>query len=770
MGPAGPGGPGYGYGPGWPQEWAGEDDEHGTLIQYWRTLKRRRGTVILGGVLGLVAATLYTLPQTPVYRAATTLEIQELNPNFMNMQNIQQFNSGNAWDPTADIQTQIRILQSATLVERVMKSMEMKKASDFTKETGRVSAWRKALNLPEPKAEDRYSGAVEAAAGGIGARALGATRIIEVSVDSTEPKVAAEFANRLAAEFIEANVQSRWESTQKTGEWLTKQLDDMRIKLEKSEDSLQEYARGSGLVMTGAGDKEQTNVNDAKLSQLQTSLTTAQTERVGKQSRYEMAVSAPPESLPDVLQDAGLREYQTKLTELGRQRAELLETFTASHPKVKRVDAQAVAIEKSFERERGAIVKRIKNEYDEAVRRERLLQADFAKQTAVVNEQSEKAIHYGILKREVETNRSLYETTLQRVKEAGIASAMRASNVRVVDPASAPGAPFKPNHTKNAGAGLLAGLVLGVVFVIVTDRANRTLQDPSDAPFYLGLPELGVIPAEESLTRTRLLPYGGKKKAGELALTVVESGGLPERLELVTWQKRPSMMAESFRAALTSVLFAGQNGASPKMIVVTSANPGEGKTTVASNLAIALAETGQRVLLMDADTRKPRLHDVFQLGNERGLTTMLAAKNGAGSEGAVQETRVPNLFVLPSGPGVAGPTNLLYSKRFPEYLRRFQEEFDMVLIDTPPMLQIPDARVLGKLAGSVILVVRAGKTTRDAALAARSRLRDDGIAVMGTIMNDWNPKHSPGGYYGAYDGYAKYYRGYKGGSGYGYGE
>jgi Mrp family chromosome partitioning ATPase len=267
-------------------------------------------------------------------------------------------------------------------------------------------------------------------------------------------------------------------------------------------------------------------------------------------------------------------------------------------------------------------------------------------------------------------------------------------------------------------------------------------------------------------------------------------------------------MAESFRAALTSILFTGQNGTRPKTLVVTSPSPAEGKTTVACNLAIAMAETGQRVLLVDADTRKPRVHEVFDLSNETGLTTVLqnkvpldaagpwwkVAKNheGLGDEsaqataaaranqpaqtndggvganpamelqGILCETEVPNLFVLPAGPPVAGATNLLYSPRLKECLGQFMAQFDMILIDTPPMLTIPDARVMGRLADGVVLVVRAAKTTRDAALASRARLREDGVRVIGTIMNDWNPKKSPNGYYGYYDGYHRYYKKYYG--------
>jgi capsular exopolysaccharide synthesis family protein len=238
----------------------------------------------------------------------------------------------------------------------------------------------------------------------------------------------------------------------------------------------------------------------------------------------------------------------------------------------------------------------------------------------------------------------------------------------------------------------------------------------------------------------------------------------PERVELATYVHKGSALAESFRATLTSILFSGHNGNRPRMLVVTSANPGEGKTTVASNLAVAMAEIGQRVLLVDADLRKPRVHDIFGVANTYGLTDLLRNRtvDGDSLDEAIQEpTAVPGLSVLPSGPPTAAASNLLHSPALPELMKRFKGRFDMVLIDTPPMLQMPDARVAGRLADAVVLVVRADSTTRDAAVAARQRFADDSTRVLGTILNDWNPKKPGSGYSHyhahAYHGHAEYY-------------
>ena len=735
-----------------------EDEEEGGLLEYWRILRRRKGTLIMGAVLGLLIGIAITLPQTPIYQAKTTLEIQSFNQNFMNMGNLQEVTEGsNVGGQMVDIQTQIKVLQSETLVDRVLTAMtgEAKGRDSKAAEATRVSAWRRALNLPEEKAKDVRETAIKMAEDTLKVRASGQTRIIEVLVDSTDPRIAADFANLLTSEYVDQSLEARWQSSQRTGEWLTRQLDDMRIKLERSEDALQNYAQRSNLLFTG----KDTNVDEEKLKQIQDQLTTVQGDRVSKQSRWEMARTAPAESLPDVLNDSSMRGYQEKMSDLNRQKGELLETFTPDNQRVKRIDAQIASLEKSLERERTQILRRIRNEYEEAMQKEKLLQSTYDKQTRLLTVLGEKAIQYNIMKREVETNRQLYESMLQRVKEAGIQSALRASNVRIVDKAKLPEKPYKPRMPLNALLGLLGGGFLAVAFVVTTERADRAIKDPSDIAFYLGVRELGVVPSGSLLTekkKRRLLP-GGELGQSEESTSLVVGGGLSEKFELVTLQRRLSSVAESFRATLTSILFSGNGNGSPKMMVVTSANPSEGKTTVAVNLAIAIAETGQKVLLIDGDTRKPRVHDIFEILNDGGLTGVLKGEPWAG---AVKETPIAGLSVMPAGTGVAGPSQLLYSKHLATLIEELKEAFDMVVIDTPPMMQIPDARMFGRMVDGVVLVVRAGMTTRDAAVAARMRLLEDGVHLIGTVMNDWNPKDSPGGYYGYYGKYSHYHHYY----------
>ena len=314
------------------------------------------------------------------------------------------------------------------------------------------------------------------AAGSVKVRSSGTNRIVDVSTDSTNPQIAADFVNTLAEEFIEQNLEARWKSTEHTGEWLTKQLQDLKIKLEKSEEQLQSYARVTGLVFTD----EKNNVNEARLADLQKELSQAQGDRVSKQSKYEMAAASPAGAVPDVLDDSSLQDSRNALNDLKSRLAQLRVAFTPNHEDVKRIQAQINSLEAAHQDDSSNILTRIRNEYQAAQRREKLILASYTEQARLVSEQADKAAHYNLLKREVDTSRSLYESVLQKLKEASIASALRASNIRVVDAADPAKAPYKPDVSQSTTVGLLFGLFLGIGFAVMRERADRTLQDPGD--------------------------------------------------------------------------------------------------------------------------------------------------------------------------------------------------------------------------------------------------------------------------------------------------
>ena len=754
----------------------------GLLVEYWEMLRHHKGTLAVACFLGLLFSLLLTLPQTPVYRARASLEIQNLNENFLNLRDVSPTtNEGSSSPAEYDLQTQVKILQSESVLERVIVKLNLAQRFAQESERSRLAAWRKALGLEDSRPGLTRDDLLRRVSRNLTIETEPKTRLIEILYNSPDPQLAAEFANTLTAEFTQQNLEARWKSTQQTGEWLTRQMDDVRIKLEKSEDDLQGYASASGLLFTS----EKDNVAEEKLRQLQEELSKAHADRAVAQSKFESASKASPDSLPEVLDDKTMGEYQVRLTDLRRQLAELSSSLTLAHPAVKKVQAQIAALESAVESKRTNFVERIRTEFESARRRENLLAGNYAAQARLVSEQAAKVAHYNILKRDVDTNRELYDSLLRNVQEAGMTAALRATNIRVVDTAVPPVRRYKPNLLLNSALGLLAGAFFGLGFVVMRERADQSIQSPGQTALYLEVPELGVIPSAHAEGSRRFSYYHERR---ELAVANRDSGngsahtqdliqvlGLgvagaqspaapresppPSRVELVTLQQRPSVLADAFRATLASILYSGENGDRPRVIVLTSANPREGKTTVASNLALAAAEIGQSVLLIDGDLRKGRLHEIYEVSNAWGLSDLLsgvelapvsepsgsASPDALPSAAPVTDGRYissghQNLWLLPSGSPAANISGLLYSSRALDFLKRMRQEFQMIIIDSPPMLNMPDARILGRMADAVVLVVRSAETTRETAAAAIQRLREDGTRVLGTILNEWDPR------------------------------
>jgi capsular exopolysaccharide synthesis family protein len=460
------------------------------------------------------------------------------------------------------------------------------------------------------------------------------------------------------------------------------------------------------------------------------------------------------------------------------QLAELNVSLTPEHYRVQRLQAQIDQLQGEYERERANIIKRIANEYEDAKRREELLVQAYADQTALVTDQAGKVAHYGILKREVESSRELYDAMMQRLKEYAIASAVTANNVRIVDQATAPSAPYKPDVYMYTMLGLVTGVFLCILLIIRQEHVDRSIHAPGEAPAYLKLPELGVVlsaRADVALSgqdfNQRIRTLTGLDKFGNLLSDGSSSAAngsnrtenKPARqVELMTWEKRSSLFSECFRTAAASLLFTEVDGRPPHVMVVTSCSPQDGKSTTASNLAVALAETKRRVLLVDADLRRPHLHTIFQLENRFGLIDILQADIDIHEyplDILAQETAVPNVHVTSSGTHTDSIVHLLHSARLPELLRRFRREFDVVIIDAPPVARIADARVLARVADGVVFVVRSTRTTRDLAMAACRQFREDGSRVLGTILNMWDPRDASqrGNYTQYHDTYYEYY-------------
>jgi succinoglycan biosynthesis transport protein ExoP len=749
--------------PAWTQAEWGELPAHQDVLEYWRTFRVHKFLILAFVLAGLLIGVMFSLYQRPVYRAHTSITIQDMNENFLNLkEDPTSRNPAGQIDPY--FQTQVQILHSESLLKRVVDNPSISAALAQQETKTRGVDWRKYLGFPKsPPRSDRQQ-SVEQIASQLTVRSSGESRLVDVYFDAEDPQLAANFANTLIKEFVEQSHEMRWESTQRTAEWLAEHLSDMKLNLENAEAQLQRYARVSGLLFSGQG-----NVAEEKLREVQADYSRAQVDRAEKQAKHESAMSKPIDSVPEALDDPTLREYGLRLAQLRQQKAQLTSTLTPAHYKVLEVQSQIDALMSALETHRANIVRRTANEYESARRREELLAQAYHQQAQLVSIQAEKAIHYDTLKHEVDTSRQLYDALLQRVKHAGLAAAMRASNLLVVDPAKPPLLPYRPNYPMNSALGLLLGTFLGVGVSILRERFNHSIAAPGVAPAYLNLPELGAIPLAEISSasfvrglfsaRNRLnvatVPMNGNRSGENHLCKASLNKGAAQSSELV-------MMAEAFRGTLASILLPTFGTTPPpRVIVVTSPRPNAGKTTVTCNLGIVMAEMGRRVLLIDGDLRNPKLHDVFQMSNNWGLCDVVRSNNPITNCGLLQivrHTDVPGLDLLPSGKARELPSYLLYSPRIAELLQRLREEYDLVLVDSPPTMQFADARVLGRIADAVVLVIRSGQTTFGLAQLALQRFAEDHTRVLGTVLNSWDPRSSEGtDYTYSYREYAQRY-------------
>jgi capsular exopolysaccharide synthesis family protein len=704
-------------------------------------------------LLGGVGALFLALSEQPSYRARTTLEIQAVNPRFLNddLNPIPGDRSG------ADLPTEIAVLESESMTKRALAKALSQPQPIAQAAPNALWAWLQSTGLAPASKKVDWQYAISIAAAKVRVRPVGMTRVVEIATESVNAQAAAVFVNTLANEFIDDSIEARWKSSQRIAAWLGRQLVDLRSKVQQSETELQNYSRAAGLMFSGGNN----TVAADKLRQLRDELLKAQALKRDQEARYQSVASARPEALLEVVEDPPLRNLQMKLSDLRQQMADLSAAFQPTHYRVQRLQAQINEVEAAIDRERSRIVNRFRNDFEFADRQEKLLTSVYAHQEKVVLGEEEKSIKYNLMKREVDTTRQLYDAMLQKMKEASVSQTMLASNVRVVDPAEPTAWSRNADPIRNALIGFLGGGVFSAGLIVLITALDSRFRSPGQSSVTLGLPELGVIPSASSDPSIpnghgrRVSANGNGKPASLLGSNDAgpQSETPSHQLELVTWERKPSLLAESFRAVLTSVLVSGENGNGPRVLAVTSAMPLEGKSTVTSNLGLALAETNRRVLLVDADLRRPRLHSVYNVPNTWGLSDLLrekAAFQTCPLEGLVRRTNIPGLYVTPSGPEALSIASLLSPGRFAELLERFRREFDMIFIDTPPVMQMVDARLIGRLADAVILVVRAGRTSRSSAMTARKRLSDDGCHILGTVLNDWIPEAPFDSYYSSY--------------------
>ena len=713
---------------------ADEADKVPDLLEYGRVIKKRRATILTIAFVVFTIGLFATLKEKPVYRARVLVEIQKENPDIPTLQELFQVESIS----DTYLETQYRILKSENLARRVIADLKLDRLTEFYQP---ASWWIR------PKQEASLSPAVDAG-GNVSPEAvidnevlkkfqdrldvepLKRSRLVEVSFESNDRNLAAQVVNTLAATYIQQNLEARWQASQKASEWLSQQLLGMKSKLEKSEDDLQQYARDNGLLFLETDKGTSENIVTQRLRQLQEELTKSQADRYEKESLYLLVQQGDFASLPGVFNNKLMQDLTEKLAELERERSRLSSIFNPDYPQVKEIQSQIDESQATLSGERERAAKAITNDYRAAVGRENMLQQAFKDQQREADLIAEKSVQYNILKREADTNKQLYVGLLEKLKETGVSTSMKATNIRVIDPAYPPKKPDSPRIPLNLSLALLLGLSLGIGAAFLQEHLDNSFKTAGEIERFLQLPALASVPAIESSTNGN--GHGLYARARHLANDKHRSTSIVPSWNRIEGNGQNTPLAEAFHELRTSVLLSTAKHP-PRTLLVTSAKGGEGKTTVAANLAVSLAQLGEKVLLIDADLRRPSLHKFFGVANTSGLVNFLTGSPDWRS--LLSQAAPIGLFVLPSGPVPPNPADLLSSEYMPVLIREATKEYKFVVLDSPPLLNLADSRVLATLVDGVILVVGGGITPRELVHRAYASAVDAGSHVLGATIN-----------------------------------
>ena len=680
---------------------------------------RKHQWLILSFMLAVVTITaIGTFRTQPVYVATSRIEIDRETSNILPFQGTESYDY--AVDLDNYIETQSKILTSETLALQTIRSGALAGQTDLANDlsaTDAISTGSLANMKPPPE----MAGFLAA----LSVKRVLNSRLMDVSFESTNPLLAAQTVNTHIKNFIEQNFQSRYEATTRASTWLTDQLNDWKIRVEKSEDARITYER-QNQIWALDGDKQ--NVTTQRLADLNKQLTDAQSERMRKQSLFEFAKAGEMDSVPQIRDNAAVQDLIRKRNEIYSQYNDALNQYGPNFPKVQRLQSQLKEVDATAEKEKKGVLVRLESEYREARQREELLSQALDQQKAQVNQMSERMVQYSILKREAEANKALYDGLLTKLKEAGISAGLRSSNIRVVDPAMIPTYPARPAKARNIALSFLIGLVGGIGLALLREYMDNTVKSPDDVEVLAHLPSLAVVPAFSQLNGN------GSGKAGKL-LKGASSNGHDKRIELVAQHLPKSQMSEAFRALRTSLLLS-QAGHPPQVILVTSALPREGKTTAAANLAVTLAQLGDRTLLVDADLRKPGVGRLLNLGsgNYAGLSSYLAGVSSLELV-TIQHPSIPNLSAIPTGPLPPNPADLLSSHKLADAIVELRTKFKFIVFDSPPVMAATDAVILSVQADGVLLVVRSGETPTEAFVRTRDLLLSVKCRVLGVVLN-----------------------------------
>jgi len=704
--------------------WLEQSDEQRTvdLASYWRLALKYRFLIIGCFLVALVIGATITLLTTPIYTAQATLQIDREAARVLDAEDVAP--RENMMQGEEFFQTQYGLLRSRSLAERVVEGLGLASSNQALEAIG--------VEAPElggtaaAQASRRRAAALKALQNNLSVAPVRGSRLVAVSYDNPNPVVAARIANGFAENFIQSNLDRKFESSKYAREFLEERIVQTKERLESAERQLVAYAANQQIINVGEPSEGATSggatesLTSNNLVALNNALARSRAERVAAEERWRSASSSDLMTLPEVLQNLTVQRLTEQRAVLDAEYQQKLSLYQPDYPEMVRLKAQIEEADSQILTIAGNIRSSIRSQYEIASRQERSLQAQVTGLTADVLDLRDRSIQYNILQRELDTTRTLYEGLLQRYKEVGVTGGVTANNISIVDLATVPREPSKPSMMLNMALAALLGLGLGVLAALVLEALDETVATPDDVEKKLGIPVLGVVPLLDK----------GETTAD--ALADIRSG-----------------FSEAYYSLRTALQFSTPDGA-PSSLLVSSARPAEGKSTTAYAVALNLARVGKRVLLVDGDLRNPSMHRVVGVENERGMSNLLSGSADLAS--VVLRTRHENLFFIPCGPLPPNPAELWGGDRLHQFLAETRNNFDHVVFDGPPVLGFADAPMLAAAVSGTLFVLESRGTRRGQARGALRRLQVGRARLLGAVLTKFSAKSaSYGGYDYAYD-------------------
>ncbi len=739
-------------------------EESGIEIwEYLRIVRRRLLLILLTAVVVVGATAFFTLRMTKIYRATTTVRIETQAPKVLgnDVENVVEMGTGSFWSNLEYYETQYKIIESRDIALRVVRKYMLHEDPEF-------------LGVPqeqraefEPTTPEK---AAQALQGLVTVEPVKDSRLVKIHVDNRDPARAQLYANALAKAYLDKNLANTLQSTVDAGDWLSTQLDDARTKLNTAEQELFDFKKENSILSVSLAERQ--NIVTAQMTAAATSLTEARARRIEIESRKsaiaKVAENNDPLAIPLESLNSNLliQQLKHKHGELSQQYSELSERYGKNFPQMRELKAKLHRIENDIEREVKNILRAIDAELTAARRSEAGLKRalnELHEQALALNQ---KEVAYNRLARERTNNESVYNLLLGRSKEADLSRMLRVNNVQILDPALLPEYPIKPRLSLNVTLALLIGLALGIALALVIEFADRSIKTQDDVEA-AGIAFLGIVPSIDTASSSYGGQYGqyyGKKKRHRKSKKRKKkpvkdrgNGKAPINFDLFVHENPKSQVAESCRAIRTNLLFMSADQPA-KRILITSPSPQEGKTTVAMNLAIVMAQSGAKVLIVDTDMRRPRVHRAVGMRSKQGISTAILGESTI--DESILHTDMPNVDVLLCGPVPPNPAELMHTDSFARVVDALSARYDHVIFDSPPVGVVTDAAILSKLVDGTVLVVKSLQTSKDALKHAATVLKDIEANILGAVLNDLdlhNRKYGQHYYYYYYKKYGYYY-------------